>query len=224
VELDPEYLKQVVKVFQQDRAQTIAGLNGFDIQAPYKLGARKRIFRMLGLLPAIGNAKYLPWGHGTPLWEGGTFSGIRDCDVLIGHNMAWRTHILKKYRFHSFYEKYPTYVLYDDQEICHRIRQHYRLVQCGDALVKHKASNAARPSGQHYGFQALFNAYWNWKKYVKKPNMSHKLRFWTWELMDIVMQFFNKRTRAISLGRLEALQAIWHKVEDYEEWENKKRR
>jgi len=222
VELDPEYLKQVVKVFQQDRSQIIAGLNGFDTRAPSELGIRKKIFRFLGLLPEIGNARYLPWGHGTPHWENGLFQGIRECDLLIGHNMAWRTSVLKKFRFDTFFEKYPTYVLYDDQEICHRIRKEFKLVQCGDAKLSHNLSKDGRPAVTHYGFQALFNAYWNWKRHVIEPSITHQFKFWLWEFLDILFQLFKKRTRAISLGRLEALEAIMLGYKNYEDWVNKK--
>ena len=59
-------------------------------------GYREKMSTGSGLLPKVGNARYLDWGHGTPHWEDGYFNGIRDCDILIGFNMAFRTEILKK--------------------------------------------------------------------------------------------------------------------------------
>lgn len=80
----------------------------------------------------------------------------RHCDLLIGHNMAWRTSILKSLRFAEFYEHYPTYVLYDDQDISLRARRTFRLIQCGSAQMWHKVSPGGRPPGFHYGFQTVF--------------------------------------------------------------------
>jgi glycosyltransferase involved in cell wall biosynthesis len=181
VELEPDYLQQVVNVFYEDARGEIGGLNGYDLNAGTELGKRQRIFRFLGLLPRIGCAKYLPWGHGTPLTEGGPFEGIRDCDVLIGHDMAWRTHVLKELRFAPFYEQYPTYVLYDDQDISLRARHRFRLVRCGTARLRHLVSPTARPPGYDYGFQTVFNAHHNWRIHCPQPSLSMTMRFWLWE-------------------------------------------
>ena len=176
--LEHNYLEEVVKVFKDDKQKNIAGLNGFDIKGNGKIGYRQKILRFIGLLPKVGNARYLDWGHGTPHWEDGYFNGIRDCDILIGFNMAFRTEILKRFRFDKFFEQYPTYVLYDDQDICLRIKKYgYRLVQAGNARLKHNISPSGRPPAEHYGFQTTFNAYRNWNIHITKPSMSVVIKF-----------------------------------------------
>ena len=57
--------------FKDDKQKNIAGLNGFDIKGNGKIGYRQKILRFIGLLPKVGNARYLDWGHGTPHWEDG---------------------------------------------------------------------------------------------------------------------------------------------------------
>jgi glycosyltransferase involved in cell wall biosynthesis len=209
VELDMDYLHQIVNVFQL--RPEIAGMNGFDTQAfvfrkGKKMGKRKSLYRKLGLLPDIGPARYLPWGHGTPHFGDNEKRGLQEVDLLIGHNMAFRTSLLREYRFADFFEDYPTYVLYDDQDICLRLRKKYVLVLNYNARLKHNVSPSGRPPKTHYGFQACFNAYRNWRLYGGRDWKS-RLKFWGWEFLDIILQFPASKTRNISIGRLTA---IWY--------------
>ena len=59
-----------LRVCSNDPKKILQSLNGFDTKTDGKIGKRQKILRFLGLLPKIGNAKYLEWGHGTPHWEG----------------------------------------------------------------------------------------------------------------------------------------------------------
>lgn len=209
VELEPDYLQHIIKVF--DARSDVAAMNGFDTQAfvfrkGRKMGKRKTLYRKLGLLPDIGPARYLPWGHGTPHFGDNGIRGVKEVDLLIGHNMAFRTRLLKEYRFSEFYEDYPTYVLYDDQDICLRLRKAYKLALNYDARLKHNISPSGRPPKKHYGFQASFNAHRNWKIYGGKDFKSW-YKFWLWEFLDIILQFPSKNTRNISVGRIIA---IWY--------------
>jgi glycosyltransferase involved in cell wall biosynthesis len=181
VELEPDYLWQVVRVFEEDASGAIAGLNGYDLEAAGSPGLKKRIYRLLGLLPRVGCARYLPWGHPTMLQEGGPFQGARDCDVLIGHNMVWRTAVLKELEFARFFADYPTYVLYDDTDISLRARTRFRLVQCGDARLHHRPAPGGRPPGFHYGFQTVFNAHRNFRVHRPTARALDHVRFWLWE-------------------------------------------
>ncbi|HBK83740.1 MAG TPA: hypothetical protein DDZ41_09120 [Flavobacterium sp.] len=206
VELEKNYLTEVVQVFLNDPESTIAGLNGFDtfnLQHKSKnLGRRKKIYRLLGLYPNVGAARYLPWGHNTAHFNI-LKSGVEDVDVLIGHNMAFRTHILKKFRFSTFFEQYETYVLYDDQDICLRLKKAgYRLVIAYNAQLKHTISPVGRPLAKHYGYQAFFNAHRNWKLFGSQK-LVHKFKFWCWEFLDIIFQLPSKSTREMALGRLK---------------------
>jgi len=206
VELENNYLAEIVKVFSNDTQNKIAGLNGFDTfgiknNMP-KIGKRKRIYRSLGLYPDIGPARYLPWGHGTAHFSK-LEKGVVDVDLLIGHNMVFRTNLLKEFRFDSFFEQYETYVLYDDQDICLRMRKAgYRLVLCYDAKLIHKTSPSGRPAARHYGYQAFFNAHRNWKLHGSSKWI-HKIKFWSWELLDILFQLPSKNTRDMAIGRLK---------------------
>lgn len=207
VELEPDYLKQIVKVFGE--RPDVAAMNGFDTQAlvfsgAKKIGKRKALYRKLGLLPDIGPARYLPWGHGTSHFMDSDKRGVVEVDLLIGHNMAFRTDLLKEYRFADFYEDYPTYVLYDDQDICLRLRKKYTLLLNYDARLKHNVSPSGRPPKTHYGFQAFFNAYRNWRLFGGREWKS-RVKFWSWELLDIILQLPGKKTRNVSLGRITAI-------------------
>lgn len=207
VELEPDYLQQIIALF--DARPEVAAMNGFDTQALVfsggrKLGKRKALYRKLGLLPDMGPARYLPWGHGTPHFADVEKRGFVEVDLLIGHNMAFRTALLKEYRFAEFYEDYPTYVLYDDQDICLRLRKKYMLVLNYDARLKHNISPSGRPPKTHYGFQAFFNAYRNWRLFGSH-NWKSRIKFWGWELLDIILQFPNAETRNISWGRITAI-------------------
>jgi len=222
VTLEPTYLDEIEKVFTNDFSNEIVGINGFDKNGYSGLGLRQKFFRTIGLLPQAGAAQYLPWGHSTPHTETGSFDGIRDCDVLIGHDMAWRTNILKELRFDSFFEQYPTYVLYDDQDISLRARRKYRLVQCGSAHLFHLVSPNSRPPGFHYGFQTIFNAYRNWKVHCPNKNFLNHSKFWLWELLNAFFMLITCIWRPYLLealkGRLAGAQACFRNIEDYETW------
>ncbi len=204
VELENDYLEKVVSVFENDTVKEIAALNGFDTfgmtNKTRKLGKRKQIYRYIGLFPDIGPAQYLPWGHSTP-----HFSSLKskntDVDLLIGHNMAFRTKLLKEFKFDVFFEQYPTYVLYDDQDICLRLKKAgYRLLICYDAKLIHKTAPSGRPPARYYGFQAFYNAHRNWKIFGSQKPI-HKFKFWLWEFLDIVFQLPSSKTRQMSIGR-----------------------
>ena len=84
--------------------------------------------------------------------------------------MAFRTEILKSFRFDKFFEQYPTYVLYDDQDICLRIKKYgYRLVQAGNARLKHNISPSEDLSRALW-VSNYFNAYRNWNIHITKPS------------------------------------------------------
>ena len=206
VELEPDYLEKVVQIFKDDKEFKVAGLNGFDLfnlkKNQNKLGRRKKFYRRLGLYPDVGPARYLPWGHSTAHFN--TLKiGFEEVDVLIGHNMAFRTAILKSFRFAEFFEKYPTYVLYDDQDICLRMKKAgYLLLLAYEARLIHKVAPSGRPAADHYGYQAFYNAYRNWKLHGSQK-LIHKLKFWFWEFLDILFQIPSKNTRAMSIGRLK---------------------
>lgn len=206
VELESDYLQNVVEIFKEDREKRVAGLNGFDTfnlnKKQNNIGKRKSIYRRLGLYPDLGPAKYLPWGHGTAHF-GVLKSGVDEVDLLIGHNMAFRTDILKAFRFAKFFESYPTYVLYDDQDICLRLRKAgYVLLLAYEAKLIHKVAPTGRPAAKHYGYQAFYNAYRNWKLFGSQKFI-HRVKFWSWEFLDIIFQFPSKKTRAMSVGRLK---------------------
>ena len=225
--LSNNYLYEVVKVFEEDKNKHIAGLNGFDTKGNGKIGIRQKILRSAGLLPKVGNAKYLDWGHGTPHWEGGNFEGVRECDLLIGFNMAFRTKVLKKFRFDNFFEQYPTYVLYDDQDICLRMKDAgYRIVQAGSARLKHNISPSGRPPAEHYGFQTTFNAYRNWRIHIKNPGIGVTLKFWAFEILNIIFlslsSVINKNTFDEIIGRIKGILAIYRGYKDYNSWLSRK--
>lgn len=206
VELEKNYLTEVVKIFREDKDKKIAGLNGFDTfnltKGIRKIGKRKKIYRYLGLYPDIGPAKYLPWGHGTAHFNM-LKKGIEYVDLLIGHNMAFRTSVLKEFKFSTFFEQYETYVLYDDQDICLRLKKAgYQLVIAYDAKLIHKISPSGRPPAQHYGYQAFYNAYRNWKLFGSQK-LNHKIKFWCWEFLDILLQLPSKKTSDMAVGRLK---------------------
>jgi len=226
VELEPEYLSEIVRVFRSDVRGEIAGVNGYDLNAAQRLGRKKRIYRWLGLMPPIGCARYLPWGHPTVLQEGGEFEGVRDCDLLIGHNMAWRTPILKELRFDTFFTEYPTYVLYDDSDLSLRARQRYRLVQCGTARLRHLVSPDARPPGFHYGFQTVFNAHRNFRVHQPAARLADHLRFWAWEGIGaglLALRSLGQPTYWPSVrGMLAGAIACMAGVASYGEWQHRR--
>ena len=224
--LEDNYLEEVAKVFDYDKSGSIAGLNGYDTKCSGKIGMRQKILRFFGLFPKMGNARYLDWGHGTPHYEGDYFQGVRECDLLIGFNMAFRTKILKQFRFDKFFEQYPTYVLYDDTDICLRIKKAgYKIVQAGNARLQHNISPFGRPPAEHYGFQTTFNAYRNWRTHIISPNKKTKIKFWSFEILNIILIGFSNLIKNQSLdevyGRMRGIQAIYHGHKDYNSWLNK---
>jgi GT2 family glycosyltransferase len=225
VALEPDYLQQVVRVFVADTEHAIAGLNGWDLAGVTTLGVKKRIYRLTGLMPAVGCARYLPWGHPTNHQEGGEFTGIRDCDVLIGHNMAWRTEVLTRLRFAEFFVHYPTYVLYDDTDLSLRARRDHRLVQCGDARLRHRVSPSGRPPGFHYGFQTVFNAHRNWCVHRPRATLHDRCRFWLWEGIAVSLlalrSVWQPHYRGVIHGMLAGGVAAVRGVADFSEWQSR---
>ena len=106
--LRPNYMTEIVAAFEQD--PELAGAGG-SIDDDHVYGWRP--LRALAMIPGRATGRVYPSGWSTP---GSPRRSSRSVEHLIGCNMAYRTSILRRYRFNS---EFLGYALGEDLEMSH---------------------------------------------------------------------------------------------------------
>ena len=124
--LRPNYMTEIVAAFEQD--PELAGAGG-SIDDDHVYGWRP--LRALAMIPGRATGRVYPSGWSTQLPR----RSSRSVEHLIGCNMAYRTSILRRYRFNS---EFLGYALGEDLEMSHRLHlDGHRMVSVGTAHIWH---------------------------------------------------------------------------------------
>ena len=170
-----EYFAEVRQIFIDDGAETIGAVgvcatNEMDKRIP----VRWRIRRALRLVPRNEPFIYNDVGTSAPTGLLKPFSGIRDVDLFPGYAFTVRRSVLNSMRFSEFFAGYS---YGEDVEMALRIRQKWRVVNCGHARVVHNVSPGGRPAAYDKGQMEMINRYFIWNRYSSGAGWLDKVRF-----------------------------------------------
>ena len=146
VELAPEYIEQMERVFMAD--PSIAAASGEVVEDGAKSG--KGIERSVAINALL---------H----YRGGReCTGIKIKD-FFGCNMFVRRDILDKERFD---ERLPLYGWLEDRDFLWRCAKHGKMIRNRSAQIAHLATRSGRTSDVRYGYTKIANPFYMWRKGV----------------------------------------------------------
>ena len=129
VVLRPDFVRRILEAFEADPHLVGAG-GSIDDDHDYELPSLRGLLMIPGR--TTGRVYRSGWSSQSPRAE------TRTVEHLIGCNMAYRTEVLRRYRFH---EDFRGYALGEDLEFSHRLhRDGHRLTSVGDARLWHLTS------------------------------------------------------------------------------------
>lgn len=202
--LDPDYLG-VMHHFFAANPHYAAGMGSISNIEPLRRG-KHRFFRTLFMLPrdyASGHFTY----SGMPTHAYGNRSIMR-VSVLGGCCMAYRSSILKQYRFD---EQLPAYGYMEDADISFRIAQEHPLFFHPDAQLLHNNSPVSRDGicanramfMQHYCYLFFKNVY---------PRNRLKVIAWAWSILGLFLEAAMVRDRHVLAGYLQGLKQFFRSI------------
>jgi glycosyltransferase involved in cell wall biosynthesis len=170
-----EYFAEVRQVFIDDAAEEIGAVGVCATNEMNKrIPLRWRIRHALRLVPRNEPFIYNDVGTSAPSALLRPFTGVRDVDLFPGYAFAVRRQIFDSLRFSEFFDGYS---YGEDVEMSLRIRQNWRVVNCGDARLIHNVSPGGRPAAYDKGRMEVRNRYFIWRRYSSAASTLDKLRF-----------------------------------------------
>lgn len=148
--LDPNYYSSVMRAFEEDYKQRIAGITGAIKIYTHPL---KRAFLRFFGLESNQPGKVQSCGAVTLVRAGEIHQPI-EVEWLSGCNMNFRKSILEKYHFA---DQDSGYIWGDDRDFTYPIGQKHTLVALPDATLIHKKSPISRPAAKNLGRMEIFH-------------------------------------------------------------------
>ncbi len=180
ITLDKDYLKEVVKVFQNDEEQRVGGVCGNVISPRWGIGsalvrAILQVFNTVFFLSRYGNGKFQPSGCGTRCRA----DKVLTVECLPGC-ASYRRRVLNEF---TFDENLKGPGSGEDDDFSYRVSRKYQNVYTPYARLFHDASPAARANLYSLAKEGAENFYYLFKKNFPQ-NIWHRLAFW-WSIVGI---------------------------------------
>lgn len=219
VRLNHDFLKTMIEVFQRDPAKRVGGVAGYRTNRHFNGGdsERWRWYRRLRLLSTYEPGRY-DFESGYPINANlqAPFSGVRDVDFMTTACAVWRREVVDSgLRFDLFFRDYG---VLEDAHFSLRAREHWRLLQSGDARCIELHSPNARSDRRKIGYKCVVNYYFVFQDIVSPLSFKAKVRFWrfqAFEMFRISASALRRRKKADLLdlvGRVEGVAAIFNGV------------
>ncbi|XPV75086.1 MAG: glycosyltransferase family 2 protein [Desulfovibrio sp.] len=166
VVLEPEYVAEILRVYEQDKSGRIGGVGG--VMANKKpLGVLQKIRRVVNILFFVSG-----WREGRVLPSGfcsdfGTtpfpLSGEAEVDFLDGGVCSYRHEVFDHFSFTDHYRKYG---FGEDKDFSYSVSRRYTLVLTPLARLDHLESAVMRPDLRTWGRKFIMGRYLFFRKYV----------------------------------------------------------
>jgi cellulose synthase/poly-beta-1,6-N-acetylglucosamine synthase-like glycosyltransferase len=148
-ELDPDYVRGYLEIFETDPREEIGGLsgaptrflNGVELPAATPVGFIGRLERLF-LLSSSRGGRVLPSGFRSPMIAPDALTPV---DLLQGGNMALRRRVFDEFSFDEELDRLGGYSLGEDVIFSYPIGKKYKLFSTSRARLKHFATPGNRP-------------------------------------------------------------------------------
>lgn len=166
VSFGPDFLSQLVAIFQRPEAANVGGITGYDplnYSAPVTM--RWRMKKFLGAIPSLepGDVDHL--GRAVTVSFLAPWSGHREIGWLPGFCMIYRRAAIEGLQFD---EKLPTYGG-EDRDFSMYVDGRWKLWICGDLQINHHGAKAGRDSHLERAYQTGFGTARRFAKSARTP-------------------------------------------------------
>lgn len=173
VELLPDYLAEILRVFADYRGRDLGGVGGL-IANPKPLTRARRLrafYDRLFLIAGSREGKILPSGFCTDYGKTPfPLQGLTEVDFLAGGVSAYKREVFAEF---AFSEAYRGYGLGEDKDFSCRVGRKYKLLVNPAARLYHYESARMRYDMVEHGRQAVLSRYYFFKTYCRKG-------WWSW--------------------------------------------
>lgn len=156
VVFDRDYVKEIVRVFENDRSKSIGGVTG-DIKNIKKPERLYQFINHIFFLPMFGDGRFRPSGF--PTYPHG-IDRIIEVEFLSGCS-AYRREVLDEF---SFDENLEGYCYMEDVDFSYRVSRKYRNIYTPYAKLIHHQSSTARGDRVMLAKMLVMNHYYLFKK------------------------------------------------------------
>jgi GT2 family glycosyltransferase len=165
VVLLPDYIEQVLRVFESDEIGEIAGVGGSEANdsVPRSIGSRLRRLRdIVFLMGGFQEGRVLPSGYCTEYGSTGRpIIRLTDVDFLIGASSAYRRWVCEQYPFSIGYR-----ALGEDKDFSFRVSRDHRVLINPDAKLFHYQTPVLRENREIRGRRGVLGRYIFFRRYL----------------------------------------------------------
>jgi GT2 family glycosyltransferase len=169
----------------------------------YKLSARDRVRKYLGLYPSSMQPGLIPeYGHGKSSLP--PTNKVYFVEHIMGGITAYRKSIFDHIQFSEFFEGYG---LYEDFDFSIRASAFGKLVAVTSAKCAHHHDPSGRPNYFKYGRMVVWNGYYVWRLKHPKPGCINIVKWYLITMLLIVLRMSNLKKDGLreGLGRIISL-------------------
>lgn len=173
VVLEPDYLAELVAVYERDREGRIGGVGGAIVPDPTLRESRvQRALQRLFLLPAYGRGRVKRSGYPEYLLSPRVETAV---DFLSGCNMSFRREALAGLRFD---ERLDGYSHGEDLHFSYQVSRRWRLVLTPRARLDHRETGGGRPTKSGREEMAVFNHYLFFRGQIARRPLDWLVYLW----------------------------------------------
>ena len=163
--LNKDYIKEVVKLFEEDKESNIAGVMGKITNIRRDMPAVSAAFRRVFFLGYFGDGEFTPSGIATSVQH---MNKITKTSFLSGCGMAYRRKVFREFAFDENLGRHSGYCYRDDVDFSYRVSRKYSLIYTPFAKLEHRKSEKSRIDQTLATRQQIFNFYYLFKKNMPK--------------------------------------------------------
>jgi GT2 family glycosyltransferase len=200
VELDPDYIAEIVDLYELDQSGKLGGASGVLIPGPSPSSSFWKVFAWLFMLAEtrrdVGTRlkpSHFPV-HATGL------TGPRYSEILPSTAVSYRAGVFKRYLFDVHL---TGYVMAEDIDLSYRVSRAYKLVLTPDATFGHSKSPVSRNSPREHEKRRLLFTQYFFQKNLGDSRWRHLARYWS--LLGLGMRYFYLGLRQRDMQRLLGL-------------------
>jgi GT2 family glycosyltransferase len=196
VRLEPDFMRTIMEVFEEDSEKKVGGVVGYRANVSFIQNSHRRWrwYQRLKLLSTYEPGRY-DFNCGYPINANSQppFSGVRGVDFMTTACAVWRREVFEDgLRFDPFFSDYG---VLEDAHFSLRAGRKWQLLQSGDAVCHEGHSPNGRVDRKKIGYKCVVNYYYVFQDIVQPLTWRHHLRFWRFQLFELL------RLAASAVGR-----------------------
>jgi GT2 family glycosyltransferase len=185
--LEKEYIKNIISIFERN-SQYAGGMGQIPVNPTSYKGKIKNEINKFFMLPnKKSDGKFYASGFAKMPHGGQKFLEV---EVLSGGIAAYKTDILRKYKFDEYFSGYG---FMEDAEYSRRISKKHKLFYNPQAICYHQHASGGRGDSYQLGMMVMKNYI-----YINKKHFSSKIAFcWSVIGMFLTTLFFERNMKKI---------------------------